>query len=42
MEICLESIESIEEISQKEFDVLNINSIKEGHGALRSKSKAPT
>ena len=28
--------------AQKEFDVLNINSIKEGHGALRSKSKAPT
>lgn len=42
MEICLDSIESIEEISQKEFDVLSINSIKEGYGALRSKSKAPT
>ena len=42
MEIPLNDIESITEISSDDFNVRAINSIKKEHGALRDISKAPT
>lgn len=42
MEIPLNAIESITEISSNDFNVRSINSIKKEYGALRDISKAPT
>jgi hypothetical protein len=42
MEISINDISDISEISPHEFNVANVNSIIRRHGALRSKSKAPT
>lgn len=42
MEIKINGPCVIEEITQQEFNVLNINSIKKENGALRQQSKGPT
>lgn len=42
MEICVNEIEEITEISVSEFNVTQINRIKKEYGGLRQESKAPT
>lgn len=42
MEISIDSIESISLVTANEYNVAQINSIKNKEGALRQMSKAPT
>lgn len=42
MEISIDSIESISLVTANEYNVAQINSIKDKEGALRQMSKAPT
>lgn len=42
MEIHVDKIEGIKEISATEFNVTQVNRIKKEYGSLRQESKAPT
>ena len=42
MEISIDSIESISLVTANEYNVAQINSIKDKEGAFRQMSKAPT
>ena len=42
MEVCLNEIDDIQEMSVAAFDVAQVNRMKKEYGGLRQESKAPT
>ena len=42
MEICVNEIDDIQEVSVTTFNVEQVNRIKKEYGGLRQESKAPT